>query len=180
VPFFFTNKKIKVMTQKTKKINVEINLNKPLLSEDIMFCLLVSALEGGSNYWYFLPDTSMLPKKGYEPKTELNKSQLKSDAKFDLGKNYRGIDCFVNKMWEAVMLGAKIPVVDINEYDQDKEKADDDDILGYITKESLIKATYLMAQEYSIHFADAISENSDAITGDVFFQLTVMEDVVFG
>lgn len=168
------------MSQKTKKINVDINLNKPLLSEYIMFCLLVSALEGGSNYWYFLPDTSMCPKKGYKPKTELNKKQLKEDEKYDTGRDYRGIDCFVNKMWEAVMLGAKIPVVDVNEYDQDKEKADDDDIIGYITKESLIKATYLMAQDYDRHFADAISESSDAITGDVYFQLAVMGDVVFG
>lgn len=168
------------MTQKTKKINVEINLSKPLLSEDIMFSLLVSAIEGGSNYWYFLPDLKMIPKVGYEPKTEYNIAENKSNEKFDKGQKNRMIDCTVNRMWEAVMLGAKIPVVDVNDYDQDKEKAEEDDILGYITKESLIKATYLMAQDYPRHFADAISESGDAITGDVYFQLAVMGDVVFG
>ena len=38
----------------------------------------------------------------------------------------------------------------------------------------------LMAEKYQRHFADAMTENYDAMTGDVFLQLAVMGEIVFG
>ena len=37
-----------------------------------------------------------------------------------------------------------------------------------------------MAQEYPQHFLDAVTENDDAITADVFFQCIVFNDVIYG
>ncbi len=124
--------------------------------------LLTSALEGGSNYWYELPDISTLPKKGYNPKTR----QIINDE-----INCPGIkDCLVNRLWEAVQAGKAIPVSDI----------EDETHLGYITKQGLEKACELMAEKYPFHYADAVGENDDAITGDVFLQLVVMGELIYG
>ncbi len=41
-------------------------------------------------------------------------------------------------------------------------------------------AMQMMADKYPHHFRDFIDDNSDAITGDVFVQLAVFEEVVFG
>jgi hypothetical protein len=45
---------------------------------------------------------------------------------------------------------------------------------------ALEKAMKLMASEYPSHFADFMDENMDAVTGDVFLQLAVYEEVIFG
>lgn len=49
-----------------------------------------------------------------------------------------------------------------------------------INKESISKGLKLMAQEYPQHFLDAVTENDDAITADVFFQCIVFNDVIYG
>ncbi|MDD5701585.1 MAG: hypothetical protein PHU23_05985 [Dehalococcoidales bacterium] len=38
----------------------------------------------------------------------------------------------------------------------------------------------LMAEKYPKHWADFIAKNDDATTGDVFLQLCLYEDVIFG
>ncbi len=38
----------------------------------------------------------------------------------------------------------------------------------------------LLAEKYPKHYADFISENEDAITGDVFLQLSLFGEVIFG
>jgi hypothetical protein len=77
----------------------------------------------------------------------------------------------VDRIMDAVSKGAKIPVHDLE---------NEEEPLGYITKEGLEKASILMFEKHRRHFADVITENGDASTGDVFFQLAVMEDVVYG
>tara|TARA_B100002019_G_C21012672_1_gene470789 strand:- start:111 stop:494 length:384 start_codon:yes stop_codon:yes gene_type:complete len=49
-----------------------------------------------------------------------------------------------------------------------------------INKDSISKGLKLMAQEYPQHFLDAVTENDDAITADVFFQCIVFNDVIYG
>lgn len=55
-----------------------------------------------------------------------------------------------------------------------------DDLLGLVSKESLNKAYKLMREEYPSHYADLINDNWDAWTADVFLQLAVMDEIVFG
>ncbi len=126
-----------------------------LLTPYTMLCLLTSAIEGGSNYWYYLPDLSMLPEKGYTPKF--------SETEFP--------NCLVSKIWEAIRSGETIPIYDI---ENEEEK------LGEINIESINKGVKLMMQDHAEHYADAKSDSDDATTGDVFFQLCSMGELIYG
>lgn len=44
----------------------------------------------------------------------------------------------------------------------------------------LAKGLQIMAEKYPRHFADFLSENGDATTGDVFFQCVVFGDAIYG
>jgi len=135
-----------------------------MLSNKQKYYLLISALEGGSNYWYFLGDLSMIPEKGYSPKSK--------EMKEELEKNDQGmIDCLVNRVWEAVQNGAEVPVFDAE---------DPEEKLGVISKKSMANAVKLMIKDYPNHLGDVLTEQDDAETGDVFLQLAVMGDIVFG
>ncbi|MDC7249501.1 MAG: hypothetical protein PQJ49_06270, partial [Sphaerochaetaceae bacterium] len=54
------------------------------------------------------------------------------------------------------------------------------DVLGTVSKANLKKGYKLMQEQYENHYADVISGNWDADTADVFLQLAVMDEVVFG
>lgn len=109
--------------------------------------LLVGALEGGSNYWYFLPDLSMVGRRKGEPWSVA------------IGR----------AVWHE---GAAVPVADTNEKEGTR--------LGTLTKASMEKGLDLMMRKHPRHYADLIGGNDDAITADVWFQLAVMGQLVFG
>jgi len=108
--------------------------------------LLVGALEGGSNYWYYLPDLSAIKgiKKG-EP-TAI-------------------------RIFESVKKGAIIPVHDCE---------NEDEKLGELSMESIKKGEALMKEKSPEHWKNAISDNSDAETADVWFQYVVLGELTFG
>jgi len=54
-----------------------------------------------------------------------------------------------------------------------------DDVFD-LTYASMCKAMELMAKEYPHHMNDLLSENDDAITADVFLQLALFGDVIYG
>lgn len=57
----------------------------------------------------------------------------------------------------------------------------DEDLSGKIlNRESIQKGLKLMAEKFPKHYYDFITENDDADTGDVFLQLCLYEDVIFG
>jgi hypothetical protein len=49
-----------------------------------------------------------------------------------------------------------------------------------LDKDAMRHGLHLMAVKYPHHFADVINENDDAITGDVFLQLSLFGEVVYG
>lgn len=109
--------------------------------------MLITALEGGSNYWYFLPDLSMVTRKKGEPWSVA------------IGR----------AVWHD---GAEVPVDDCNEKAGTR--------LGMLTRASMEKALDLMMRKHPRHYADLFDGNDDATTADVWFQLAVMGDIVFG
>lgn len=71
-------------------------------------------------------------------------------------------------------------VLEIAVYDNE-ELGDNDKPKKYlVTREKMIEAFQLMADKQPLHFKDFAEENSDAITGDVWFQLAVFGDVIYG
>ena len=123
-----------------------MELKLELLSEEQKLDLLITALEGGSNYWYYLNDLSMLI--------------VKSDFQTPL----------VNIIWETVKNGVEVPVFD---------KENKSEILGKISLENIDKAEVLMATQFKRHYIDAISDRGDATTADIWFQLVVMQKIIF-
>lgn len=111
--------------------------------------LLTSAIEGGSNYWYLIKDKAC-----------------------DIINKYSKRECFVEKMWDAILAGEEIEIHDIED--------EDGDALGKISLVSIEKGEQIMAEKHASHFADIIDENDDACTGDVWFQLAVMGEIVYG
>ena len=57
---------------------------------------------------------------------------------------------------------------------------EDSETTYLINKKSLTDAVALMAKDYKEHFADVISENWDADTADVYFQLACCGQIVYG
>lgn len=49
-----------------------------------------------------------------------------------------------------------------------------------VTPVQIERALQLMADKYPRHWIDFINENTDATTGDVFLQLCVFKEVVYG
>lgn len=134
----------------TTKTKFEVSGLKVLTAYEIEN-LMVSAMEGGSNYWYEIKDESY-------------------DAIKEATKDMNG-EAFVIRMLVAIQRGVSVKVHDCN---------DEDELLGTITQESWAKAEDLMIKEQRPHLGDVLNENDDATTGDVFFQLAVMGEVKFG
>lgn len=49
-----------------------------------------------------------------------------------------------------------------------------------VTSKDIQKGLELMAQKYPRHFHDFLQENEDAETADVFLQLCVFQDLIYG
>ena len=122
------------------------------IEDDRIETLFVSALEGGSNYWYWLNDDSISAVRNIVSRDE--------------------DPCYSTAIWTAIKRGAHVPIYDAEDYNADP--------LGTVTQESVKSALETMARDYTDHFNDLIGESDDAITGDIFFQLATMNEVVFG
>lgn len=126
-------------------------MKNPITNEQRSDQLCV-ALEGGSKYWYFLDDDATQAIAALVPKTHLPRP-------------------LSDRMWESILKGAIVPVRDY----EDRTK-----VLGHISLKSIEKGEEIMSEKYTDHFADVIKESGDVTTGDIWFQLAVMGEVVFG
>ena len=130
--------------------NIKIKLETEITIERIKD-LLCSAFEGGIDYWGNVKSRIGL------------KEELKAEY-----------------FHEIPALGGELTLFD-NETDEE---------LGKIDMESMKQAFEYMAAgtdkngkdypQFRDHFADFMGENDDAKTGDIFVQLAVMGEVVFG
>lgn len=116
--------------------------------------MLVGAIEGGSNYWYEITI------KGIEEIERFVPSEFKDQA-------------FSVRLWNAIKAGAEIPVHSSQEGKRLKE-------VGKISLASIAIGEQSMADNYLHHFCDIVQETDDATTADIWFQLAVMSDVVYG
>lgn len=122
-----------------------------LLTPYDVYNMLVSAFEGGSNYWYWIGRKTC---ERMEAATE----DMKGEP-------------FVDRFLMAIQRGAKgINVLDCEDYTK----------LGTLTPESWAKAEKLLIEKHRSHLGDILKENDDATTADVFFQLAVMGEIVYG
>lgn len=124
--------------------------------------LLVSALEGGSNYWYML-------------------ESIKEPAP-GATSHYK------DTLWDKDRAGAKGPgyLHTIEIPFQDGGALIFSDMEGDETKRytldypAIVRGLEIMAEKYPRHWADFVGENDDATTGDVFLQCALFGDVIYG
>ena len=105
----------------------------------------------------------------------------KSDAEKGL---FEDCECREDKWAKALMHGKGVVVYDL--YDEDAEDFDGD-IKNFpasakhpITIADVQKGLELMRDQYPRHYADLVEENDDAITGDVWLQLAVFGELIYG
>jgi hypothetical protein len=124
--------------------------------------IMVSALEGGSTYWYLI-DTDEFKDKLEGEKGEPLSTRIAESL-------------FTNPNFE-------MNVYDTEEYGEDEDGrigSLHSAFLGTITQASMLKAIGTAHQAYPNVFHDLMEGTGDANTADVLFQLAVMNDVVFG
>ena len=88
-------------------------------------------------------------------------------------------ECREDKWAKALMHGKGVVVYDC--YEMDSELNDDEEpTKHYLTMDNVRKGLELMRDEYPRHYADLMEEEDDAITGDVWLQLAVFGELVYG
>lgn len=120
------------------------------LTDEQLENVFVTALEGGSNYWYYLPDVTVDCLETY---LTPERSEL-----------YQNILIAVR---DGAILG-------INDAEDIGES------LGVISTQSIKKGLEIAQRDYPERIQEVTDEDYDAETADVLFQLIVLGEVTFG
>jgi hypothetical protein len=100
----------------------------------------------------------------------------KSDAEKGL---FADCECREDKWATALLKGKGVVVYDL--YSCESELSENEEPDRYpITIDNIRKGLELMRDQYPRHYADLVEENDDAITGDVFLQLAVFGELIYG
>jgi hypothetical protein len=154
-----TNKAIKLYSQSNQKQNKVMNEKKPIgkidkvaITYEMFENWIVTALEGGSNYWCYIKHDSIpnSVKEKYKEET-LAFTQLIAKA-----------------IWVE-----KLP---IQVYDEGQEC----ELLGVIDMKSVKKGLESLCEHHEEIFKKLMKEEYDANDADVFFQYIVMNELTFG
>lgn len=130
----------------------------PEKEETLIRDLLTAAFEGGSNYWYRIESAQ------YPPGSK--KADFKEGGRMQPAGEYYH--------WSALVPtypGGSLVIREVGEGEGESFVLD---------LPALKRGLILMREKYPRHYANILSENWDAETGDVFLQLSLFGDIVFG
>lgn len=131
---------------------MEIKINQSI-SREVLEDIFVTALEGGSNYWYYLPHESVEAIRKAVPKSEdpyLSTAILKAILDHDV----------------------KVPVNDAE---------NEEDVIGIITKGTMQARLQLLSDSGNRWALEKhIKDEGDADSADIVFQYLTMGEVVYG
>jgi hypothetical protein len=123
------------------------------VSREVLEDIFVTALEGGSNYWYMLPEYSINAIRKAVPKEEdpyLSTAILKAILDHDI----------------------KIAIEDAE---------NEGEVVGVLTRSTMQQRLQLLVDSKEKYALDAhLKEEGDAGTADVVFQYLAMGEVVYG
>lgn len=139
------------MSQNANKGSMRVTLT---VEDEKIASALISAFEGGSNYWY------MIQKAG-KPKGEPALWPYREDS----SRIYSHVDYPMNPGGYLLISSTEEP-----------EKGN-----FRLSRSRIEKGLQLMAasKDYSHHFRDLMSDNADAITGDVLLQFALFGEVLY-
>ena len=123
------------------------------VKREVLEDVFVTALEGGSNYWYYLPEESIKAIRKAVPKSEdpyLSTAILKAILDHDV----------------------KVPINDAE---------NEDEVIGVITRGTMQARLQLLAESGNKWALERhIKEEGDAESADIVFQYLTMGEVVYG
>lgn len=123
-----------------------------VLSREDIENIMVGALEGGSNYWYFLDDDGC---------QAIRNVVTRDDDPY-----------LSTSITKAVMdHGASIPI---------RDNEDPDVILGHLTKDSIKKGIVKALDDDSYAIKNIMNDRDDAYDADVMFQYFLLGEIVYG
>jgi len=131
---------------------MEITIKRKI-SKDVLENIFTTALEGGSNYWYYITDEQVQKVRQAVPKS-----------------NYPYI---ASAILEAVL--EHNVEVEINDAE------DEDVVIGLITRDSMVERLQLLADSSDAWaLENELKEDGDATSSDVVFQYIALGEVVYG
>jgi hypothetical protein len=142
-------------------VHEEFEIKVPaVLSNEVIKGLLSCAFEGGSNYWYVIA-ASKCPK-----------GTAKND--FGEGGKMQGKEYWHWSQLIPLCPGGALVI----------RSLEDDEINGQkswvLNRKTLARGARVMAEKYPHHWANAVRDNADAETGDVFLQCCLFGELVYG
>lgn len=130
-------------------MTVEVTLK---ISTEVLEDIFVTALEGGSNYWYFLSEDAVKKIRDAVPKSEdpyLSTSILK-----------------------AILKGVEVPINDAE---------NEDDVIGEISLKTMLNRLQKLADsKNNSALINHIDGNGDADTADIILQYLAFGEIVYG
>ena len=130
------------------KINIETKIDAEVLEN-----IFVTALEGGSNYWYYLPRESVFAVRSVVPK----------DVE----------ECLSVAIYKAVCEeGVDVPIYDAE---------DEEEMLGILSMSTIPERLgELIQSDNRWALTNELDGDGDAGSSDVVFQYLVMGEAIFG
>jgi hypothetical protein len=146
---------------------------KITITNDAIESMLVTAIEGGIDYWGTFHDKELKDAKVWLQK-QIEKGLLTRNAS-------------VHYMWmDAMFQGYPNPIsiYDVEEvYSiEEDEEWDDLEAIGYLSMENIKKGLEKASIEYPNRFRQFFPEyeNGDVVDADVLFQMITLDDIVYG
>lgn len=131
---------------------MELSINQSI-DRDTLENIFVTALEGGSNYWYYIPTESILAIRQAVPKS---------------------VDPYLSTAILKAILDHEVDV-------QVCDAEDEDEVVGLISKSTMQQRLQKMWDSPNREILKAeIDGQGDADTSDVVFQYIAMGEVVYG
>ena len=130
------------------KVNVTVDVSREVLES-----IFITAIEGASNYWYYLGKESIEAINNVCPKAS---GMALSERLFAAVYDY----------------GAKVPIFDIEDTEGEP--------IGILDKENFKERLELCAREALWALQEEIDERGDAGSSDVVFQYLVLNDFIYG
>ena len=124
-----------------------------IVPREVLENICVTALEGGSNYWYYLSSDALKLIRGAVPKN---------------------VDSYLSTAILKAVLdhGVDVPINDAE---------DEDEVIGYLSANTLQDRIQALAKsDDSWALENELKEEGDASSSDVVFQYMVLGEVVFG
>jgi hypothetical protein len=146
---------------------------KITITNDAIESMLVTALEGGSNYWYEFNSKDLNDAKNWLLK-EIEEGRLKRNESV----HYTWMDAMFQGYPKA------IPVYDSEEIYgvEDEDEFEDVEAIGHLSMETIKKGLEKASVEYPSRFRQYFPEyeSGDSEDADVLFQLICLDDIVYG